>query len=212
MTINPGKSKKHEKKKSRLADVGQSVAHALQQITATRQMVAEVVEDNMALLEAVKRNAENQEGMRATIVREIDHLREQVYAELQFQILKNACKEMVPVLHAIRRMASDGDFSDTEVTRQHVESLASTLDSALRRLGIARLEVCEGVDVFNENLHECIKVCDGRDSPLPDAPHRAIVCVEESGYAINGRLAMPARVWVQRKEDETSCQGKGLIL
>ena len=184
---------------------------ALQQITATRQMVAEVVEDNMALLEAVKRSAEGHEGVRETVVREADRLREQVSGELQFQIVQNTCREIIPILHAIKRMAAGADFTDPEAVRQHVESFASTLDGALRRLGINRLEVHEGIDLFDATFHECVKVCIGADSPMPDAPHRAIVRVEEVGYTINGRLAMPARVWVQKKEEDTARQEKGQV-
>lgn len=209
MTANPGKKRKREQKRSRLEEVGQQLAEALQQVAAMRQMMAEVVEDNMALLEAAKRNTEGQMAVRATVVREVDRLREDVSGELRFQIMRNVCKEIIPVLHAIRRMAATADFTAADVTRQHVESIALTLDGTLGRIGIDRHEVKEGVDVFNPHLHECVKVCGAGESPLPDAPPRTIVRVEEPGYSVHGKLAFPARVWVQKAGEETACQEKG---
>ncbi len=215
MTTKPRKREGHGRGKPHLlSEIGQRLTAALQQLADTRAIVAEVAEDNMALLESAKRCADAQEGIRTAVVREADRLREQIFGELQFEILRNACKEFIPILHATKRILADADFANAEEMQRHIESLALALDGVLMRLGIERLEVREGIDLFNVNCHECIKTCGDEDSPLPHAPHRAIVRVEEPGYAIKGRLVMPARVWVQKRAQEgenTNSQEKGLL-
>jgi len=112
-----------------LADVGKSVPqlhHALE----------EVVEDNMALSRAVKGVSDSQESLRTDVCREIDRLRTDVAGELLSQALKQYCRELSPALNAVERMLADADLADAAMTRQHLESLAMTLQSALLRMGI----------------------------------------------------------------------------
>ncbi len=168
--------------------------------------IDEVAEDNMAVLEAVRRASEAEEAFRSTLLKELDKLRAGLSGELYFHALRSTCRELGSVLSALERMLKAADFSDIETTRQHVASFATSLEGALRRLGIERLPVAEGADLFDARFHECVKVCPPAESPFPEAPPRTIVRVEENGYLVQGRPAVPARVWVQQ-ETETAAVG-----
>jgi len=177
---------------------------AAKRLGEIKRTVDEVADDNMAVLEAVRRSGEGQEGFRASVLQEFEKLRAGLAGELLFHSLRNCCRELGPVLSGLERMAQGADFNDPETTRAHVASFAATLEGVLRRLGIERLPICEGSDPFNANLHECVKACAPAESPYPQAPPRTVVRVEEHGYLVQGRLAVPARVWVQELEARDS--------
>jgi molecular chaperone GrpE (heat shock protein) len=179
-----------------LADVGKSVPqihHALE----------EVAEDNMALSRAIKGVSDHQESLRTDVCREIDRLRTDVAGELLSQALRHYCRELSPALSAVERMLADADLADAAVTRQHLESLAMTLQSALLRMGIERLDVAVGRDPFDSRVHDCVRTCTAEDSPIPDAARGVVVLVQEHGYVVHGKIAQPAKVWVQQAPHES---------
>jgi molecular chaperone GrpE (heat shock protein) len=171
-------------------------------VPAIHRAVEEVAEDNVALLQAVKRSAESQETTRGMLLQEIGQLRGDIASELVANSLRAFCREFSPVLNALEGMLAEADFSDPQTTRQHVESLAATVQGALLRLGIERLSIAVGTDLFDSHVHDCVRVCTASDSPLPEAPSRTIVRIQEPGYSVHGRLAMPAKVWVQKLEHQ----------
>lgn len=184
-----------------LAGLNTAVAEAAKQIGAVHRTVNELAEDNMALLQSLKRSVDGQDTLRTAVVQVVDQTRQQLSGELQFQWLRNCCRELAPVLQAMERMLGADGFADPASTKQHVSSLAITLDGVFRRLGIERMPVREGQDAFDSNLHECIKVCTPADSPIPGAASRTVVFVQEPGYLVQGRLAVPAKVWVQKGDE-----------
>jgi molecular chaperone GrpE (heat shock protein) len=171
-------------------------------VPAIRQAVEEVAEDNIAVLQAIRRAGEGQESLRSLVVQEIAQLRNAVARELLAQSLRTYCREISPVLNALEGVLEEADFNDAATTRQHVESIAMTLASALSRMGIEPVPVTVGSDLFDSRTHECVRVCTAADSPIPDAVSRTIVRVQEPGYAVLGKLAVPAKVWVQKLETQ----------
>ncbi len=170
-------------------------------IPEIHRVVEEVAEDNVTLLRAVKRSADEQEALRGALLQEFGRLRSEIANELVTHSLRTSCRELSPVLNALEGMLELADFSDTQTTRQHVESLALTLQAALGRLGIRRIAIAVGSDLFDSHSHDCVRVCTISDSPMPDAPARTIVRVQEHGYTVHGTLALPAKVWVQKLAD-----------
>jgi molecular chaperone GrpE (heat shock protein) len=187
---------------SLVADLNDRLAQAAREILSLRKMVDEVAEDNMALMEAVKRVAEGQDAARSAVVRELDLLRSQIAAELRFQWLRGCCREMAPVRSALERIAAGADYSNAEGMRQHMDSLALSLEGVFRRIGIEQMPVLVGEELFDSSIHDCVKVCRGADSPVPGAAARTVVFVEEHGYLVDGRVAVPAKVWVQKNEEQ----------
>lgn len=175
--------------RSELADVAKSVPkieHALE----------EVAEDNVALTRSIKAIGESQDSLRSAVCRELDMLRADVTGELLSQALKNYCRELAPVLGAIQRMVADADLSDAALTRQHLVGLATTLQASLSRMGIEQIPVAAGQDQFDSRLHDCVRICTASDSPVPGARHGDVVFVQEQGYLVRGKVALPAKVWV----------------
>jgi molecular chaperone GrpE (heat shock protein) len=171
-------------------------------VPAIRHAVEEVAEDNVALMQTLTRAVEGQDALRGVLLQEIRQLRSDVGDEIAAQLLKGYCRELSPVLNALEAMLGMADFSDGATIRQHVESVASTLQAALGRMGIERIPIAVGTDLFNENVHDCVRACGTSDSPLPEAASRIIVRVQEPGYRVRGRIAVPAKVWVQKIEAE----------
>lgn len=191
---------RHAKDSGLLSDLNGSLAETSKRVGEIKRTVDEVAEDNMALLEAVRRAAEGQESFRASVVQEMDMLRAGLAGELVFHSLRNCCRELAPVVSALERMLAGADFSDAESIRQHVGSFAAGMEGVLKRMGMERIAVSVGTDQFDGRIHECVRVCTPADSPLPDAPPKTIVRVDEHGYLVQGRLAMAAKVWVQALE------------
>jgi molecular chaperone GrpE (heat shock protein) len=181
-------------------DLARDISGMAKSLPAIHHAVEEVAEDNMAMLQAIKRASEGQDALRAAVVQEIAQLRSDLTGELISNTLRNVCSELSPVLNAMESMLAEADFADSSAMRLHMESLAMTLDAALRRMGIERIPVTVGSDLFDSQIHDCVKVCTPPDSPLPDAESRVIVWVQEWGYNVGGRLAKPAKVWVQKLE------------
>lgn len=178
-----------------LAEIGKSVLTVC-------GAVEELAEDYIALRRDVKKTADVQEAFRLVMLQEIGELRSQVSRELTTHFLRNCCREFSPVLNALERMLAEGNFADSQTIQQHVESLAITLAAAFGRIGLERIPITAGTDLFDSRIHECVRVCTSSDSPFPEAPSRTIVRVQEPGYTIQDRLAVPARVWVQKMETQ----------
>jgi len=178
-----------------LAEIGKS-------IPALRHAVEEVAEDNMALMQAVKRTTEGQEALRAFILQELGDLRSDISRELVAHSLRNCCREFSPVLNALESMMAEADFSDHQTTRQHIASMVATMGAAFSRMGIERIPITVGSDLFDSRIHECARVCTPTDSPFPEVAARTIVRVQEPGYTIQGRFTVPAKVWVQKVEKQ----------
>jgi molecular chaperone GrpE (heat shock protein) len=183
-----------------LAALNTSITEAANLIRDVKHTVDEVAEDNIAVVDAVRRAGESQEAFRATLLQEMDKLRTAFAGELTFHALRNCCRELAPVVSALERMLQGADFNDPENTRQHVASFAESMEGVLRRMGIERIAVRPGIDLFDGRIHECVRACTAAESPLPEAPPKTIVRVDEHGYMVQGRLAIPARVWVQSLE------------
>jgi molecular chaperone GrpE (heat shock protein) len=182
--------------------VGKEVLELAKSVAAIHHAVEEVAEDNIALMQTVRRTADSQDALRALLLQEIGQLRSDLTGELAANALRNCCRELSPVLNALEGMLAGGDFSGAATTRQHVESLAMTMSAAFSRLGIERIVIVPGTDLFDSRIHDCVRVCSSSDSPIPAAPSRTIVRVIEAGYMVRGRLAMPAKVWVQNLEGD----------
>jgi molecular chaperone GrpE (heat shock protein) len=176
-----------------LAEIGKS-------ILAFYNTAEELAEDYIALRQTVKKIADAQESVRLVMLQEICELRSQVSGELTAHFLRNCCRELAPVLNALQSMLAESDFSDPQTIRQHVESLAITLGAAFGRMGLERIPITVGTDLFDSQMHDCVRICTPLDSPFPEAPSRTIVRIQEPGYTIQNRPAIPARVWVQKVE------------
>jgi molecular chaperone GrpE (heat shock protein) len=176
----------------------EALANTAKHIEGIQHAVNEVAEDNMALSGAVNRIGAGQESMRTLIVQEIDRVRSDLAGKLVADVSRRSCRELAPVVDALQRMLAEANFEDAETTRRHVASVVMTLEGAMRRMGIERLPIVEGRDLFDSRLHECVGICTEADSPHPDAPTRTIVRVEAAGYLVDGQLSVPAKVWVQK--------------
>ena len=187
-----------------LAEIQKSLADMGKHVPELHTALEEVVEDNLALSRAVKGVSDSQESLRVDVCRELDRLRTDVTGELLAQTLRLCCRELAPVSNAVERMLASADFTDADMTRQHLQSLATTLEAAMLRLGIERLPIVVGQDQFNSRIHDCVRTCTRDDSPILDARHGAIVFVQEPGYTIGGTIAQPARVWVQQATEAAS--------
>lgn len=191
---------------AQLAEIQKGLADVVKGVPGIHHALEEVVEDNMALTRSVKSVGDNQELLRAAVCRELDLLRTEVAGELLSHALKTYCRELTPVLSAVERMLTDADLGDEQTTRQHLESLATTFRAALVRMGIERLSVAAGQDHFDSRLHDCVRSCIPPDSPVPDAPHGVVVYVQEHGYAVRGKVAQAAKVWVQQRHEPKIAQ------
>jgi len=203
---------RHDKDSDLLSALNGSLAETSKRVGEIKRTVDEVAEDNMALLEAVRRSNEGQDAFRASLLQDMDKLRTAFAGELVFHSLRNCCRELAPVVSALERMMDGADFSDAESVKQHVASFAASMEGVLKRMGIERIAVNVGTDLFDARVHECVRVCTPADSPHPEAPAKTIVRIDEHGYLVQGRLAMPARVWVQALDtpDSTVTNGGGL--
>lgn len=193
---------KRAKQEAEGAGLSEQLASLVKSVPAIHHAVEEVAEDNVALMQAVKRASETQDALRTMVLQEIGQLRSDIAGELVAHAPRTYCRDLSPVLNALEGMLEGADFSDGTTIRQHVESLAMTLGAALGRMGIERIPVVVGTDLFDSRIHECVRVCAPTDSPLPGAESRTIVRVQEPGYLVRGRIAMPAKVWVQKIEVE----------
>ncbi|MGA3371737.1 MAG: nucleotide exchange factor GrpE [Terracidiphilus sp.] len=210
---NKGKVRavRQARENSSLTALKESLAEAANQIREVKETVDEVAEDNMAVLDAVRRAGEGQEAFRATLLQEMDKLRSAFAGELTFHALRNCCRELAPVVSALERMLQGADFNDAESTRLHVASFAQSMEGVLRRMGIERVAVEVGTELFDGRIHDCVRACTPAESPFPESPPGTIVRVEEHGYRVLARLAIPARVWVQSLETSESESKNGVI-
>lgn len=188
--------------RDRLAVVAGTVPQLPSTLAQIKHALEEVVEDNVALTRSMKGISDSQDTLRAALVRELDLLRNEVASELQVQAVRQCCQELTPVLSALERLAGEGDLSDVDTTRQHLDSLATTMRAALGRIGLEPLPVVAGTDVFDSRVHDCVRTCTAADSPIPAAARGIVVHVQEPGYTVRGRTVRPARVWVQGSETE----------
>jgi molecular chaperone GrpE (heat shock protein) len=196
-----------------IAEVQKTAEGIAASLPQLRQALEEVAEDNMALLRAVRCVGDDQQMLRSDLCRELDRLRSDVEGELLSAGLRQHCRELSPVLGALERMLAYADLSDTATMRAHLQSLLLMLESALRRMGIERQSIEVGQDRFDSLVHECVHACSAADSPIPEAARGVIVFVQEPGYLVQGRVAQPAKVWVQQgqreavrqTEEDTAC-------
>ena len=182
--------------------LSKEVGGLISSISALQHGVEEIGEDNMRVLQGMRRAAEGQESLRSLMLEEFGRVRADIGSELSIQFLMACCREISPVLNALEGMLAGADFSDADTTRGHVESLAIGLMAAFERMGIERIPVAVGTDVYNSRLHDCVRVCTRADSPFPEAGSCTIVRLLEQGYTIRGRVVSPAKVWVQKAETE----------
>lgn len=160
-------------------------------------LLEEIAEDNTNVASALNRIAEAQAALRADTVRELDALRDGFRGALVYRALKDICRELAAPLAAIEAMLAVGDFSEPDLVRGHVHSLAITLNSILARMGAEKIPISPGEDLFNPERHLCARVVAPDESPFPGAPPRSVVAVLEDGYTLAGRVLAPARVLVQ---------------
>jgi molecular chaperone GrpE (heat shock protein) len=195
-----GRPRRREDQSKDLAELRKKIDEVAGSVPGLLRAVEEVAEDNVALVKAVKHAADEQGNLRATLLGEIDQLRSELTGKMISQALRQACREFAPVVHALQRMLDENDFDNAATTREHVGSVLTTLESGLTRMKIERVPITAGQDPFNPHIHECVGVCRASDSPFPDAVTGTIVRVQEHGYRVQGRLALPAKVWVQKLE------------
>ncbi len=178
------------------------LAELLGKLTDIHRTVEEVAEDGLALLQVVRRTQVEQEAMRGALTQEVAQLRADLAGEMTTQLMRAHCRELSPVVAVLEDMLTSGDFSDGPTIRGHIESLTMTVNSAMGRMGIERMPVVAGTDLFDSRIHSCVRVCGLEDSPFPAAPTRTIVRVQSPGFLVHGNVVQPAQVWVQRIDSE----------
>ncbi len=195
-------SKRQSKRKTERNALALEVASNAENLGFIRHGVEELTEDNVHILDAITRLHKEQGLTRSTFLQEIGKLRDAISDELALLTLRNICMELTPLLNVLERMLQSADLQDADKTRDHLFSFSQAFERALQRTGIDRLPVVAGKDLFNPHFHDCVKVCKPEESPFPEAPPKTIVFIEENGYTLRGRLALPARVWVQESAVE----------
>jgi molecular chaperone GrpE (heat shock protein) len=164
------------------------------------ELLEEVAEDNTTIAGSLGRLMESQEALRSDVVRELDALREDFRSALVFRALKEVCRELVPPLAAMEAMLKHADFSNEAIIRGHVESLAITVQTVLGRLGVEKISVSPGEEMFDSSRHLCVRMRTPAESPFPSVAPRTVVRVVEDGYVLAGRILSPAKVEVQTEE------------
>src|SRR5580658_10872236 len=121
------------------------LAGLIKSVPAIHHAVEEIAEDNITLMQAVKRASEGQDALLAAVLQEFGQLRADLAGELIAHALRTYCRELSLVLHALEGMLERADFSDGGTIRHHIESLAMTLSGVLGRMGIERVPIVVGV-------------------------------------------------------------------
>jgi molecular chaperone GrpE len=165
-------------------------------LEAINKLLEEIADDNTHLVGSLNRVLEAQDAFRGHFVRELDQLRKEVSGSLVFGVVKDLCREVIPPLNAMEAMLLGAEFSDSETIRSHVNSLAITLRAVLARMGVERISVAPGEEVFDPSKHLCVGLRSPVESPFPRAPARTIVRVVEDGYLLGSRVLSPAKVEV----------------
>lgn len=191
-----------------IAEIERTVAEVAKSVPQIQQALEEVAEDNMALTRAIKSVTDHQDSLRTEMCREIDRLRTDVASELLAQTLKQYCRELSPSVSALDRILATGDLSDAVTTRQHLESLATTLQAALLRMGIERIAIEAGRDLFDSKWHDCVHTCTAENSSFHGAVNGVVVFVQEPGYTVRGKLAQPAKVWVYKEQEQSATEAE----
>lgn len=169
-------------------------------LTKITELIEEVAEDNATAISSLNDIKNSQNQMRSDFIRQLDNLREDFQSNLVYQSLKDICRELVMPLNVIEQMIEVSDFSDTEVIRGHVSSLAITLQSVLARMGVEKISITPGKEIFDQTKHFCVNVVEPTNSPFPDAAPQTIVRVLEDGYILADRVLSPARVEIQTSQ------------
>lgn len=171
-----------------------------QRLEQMSTLLEEIAEDNTAMVSSLSRIHETQETLRASLVREMEMLREDFTGSLSYRALKDLCGELIPPLAAMEAMLDRADFADADAVRGHVASLVITLHSVLSRMGAEKISVAPGEAVFDPQFHRCVRLLAPADSPFPSAPPRTVVRVLEDGYTLGGKILSPAHVEVQAEK------------
>lgn len=179
------------------SSAGNGEAKYLQEMA---ELLEEVAEDNTTLVSNMNRVLENQESLRSDVFREFGLLRQELVGSLRYQALKDICREIATPLGAMETMLEQADFSDAETTRSHVNSLVITLQNILSQMGVEKISINPGSDLFDPHYHKCVGLCLPGDSPFPDAPQHTIVRIIEDGYLLSGYMLSPAKVEVQSEQ------------
>ena len=202
-------AKRQQKRNERSAAINTTIMEATKNINIIRQSVDEIVEDNIAVVNAVKRLHTDQNALRSAILVEIDKLRIAIAQEISVHALRGICMEFAPMSSVLDHLLQKADFSNAELIREHIESFARSFERALQRQGIERMPIVVGSDLFDIRLHECVKSCEPADSPFPEAPPKTIVFIQEYGYLLRGQVAQPAKVWVQALDVKDTAINEG---
>ncbi|MCI0487094.1 MAG: nucleotide exchange factor GrpE [Blastocatellia bacterium] len=165
------------------------------------ELLDEIAEDNTAVVGAINRLLDQQEGLRADLIREVSALREDYSGSLVYRAMKDCCGELIPPLAAMESILQKADFADAATIRGHVESLALTLRNVLSRMGAEKIPISPGEEMFDPNRHKCVQLLAPASSPFPSALPRTVVRVVEDGYTLAGRVLMPAKVEVQAEAE-----------
>jgi len=172
-----------------------------QRLDRMAELLDEIAEDNTAVVGAINRLLDRQEGLRADLIREVSALREDYSGSLVYRALKDMCGELIAPLAAMESMLQKADFTDDATIRGHVESLAITLRNVLSRMGAEKIPISPGEELFDPNRHRCVQLLTPESSPFPSALPRTIVRIVEDGYTLAGRILTPAKVEVQAEAE-----------
>ena len=167
------------------------------QLDNVTQLLEEIVEDNTTLVESTSRILQGQDSLRTDVMRGLEQARRDFSGNLTFYAVKEVCQELLPPLTAIEAMLQQADFSDAETIKNHVNSLAITLQTVLKRLGLEKIPIAPGEQSFDPHFHLCTHRVAAEESPFPTAAPHTIIRVVENGYTINGRIISPVKVEVQ---------------
>lgn len=179
------------------------------ELTKITELLEEVAEDNATAILSLNDIKSGQSQMRSDFVRQLDQLRDDFQSNLVYQSLKDVCRELVMPLNIIEQIIESSDFSDPDVIRGHVSSLAITLQSVLARMGVEKISITPGTERFDQTNHFCVSVVQPVDSPFPDAEPQTIVRVLEDGYMLAGKVLTPARVEIQAGQNLDYSTEKG---
>lgn len=183
--------------KNTSSSAGNGTSQQLQEMT---ELLEEIVQDNTAMVGNFNRVLENQEGLRSDVFREFGLLRQEIVGSLRYQALKDICREISAPLAAMETMLDQADFADAKTIRDHVNSLVVTLQNLLSQMGVEKIPIIPGNDLFDPNYHKCISLRTPSESPFPDAPKNTIVRILEDGYMLSGYLMSAAKVEVQSEQ------------
>lgn len=160
-------------------------------------LLEEVAEDNMALVARLDQVDQQQAGQSGDALREIAALRSDLSGQLAFRALRDLATELIEPLSAIDAMLVRADFSDPVAIEGHVRSLSLTLTGVLSRLGVEKVPIDVGAELFDPSRHRCVGTVQPADSPFPGAAPRAVVRVVQDGYLLHERPLSPATVEIQ---------------